>query len=106
MKHLALLKEAGLVVTSRRGRLEGENLKGTRPAGWYKAFGTLRRLPQLLSGIKTLLETGETLTTPRSLRWLQTARDPRTPAPHQPNYGLVLPLPGAVERAIWAESLN
>jgi hypothetical protein len=29
--------------------------------------------PLVLSGLKTLLETGETLTTPGSLRWMQTA---------------------------------
>jgi uncharacterized protein YndB with AHSA1/START domain len=31
--------------------------------------------PMALSGIKTLLETGEMLTTPGSLRWLQGERD-------------------------------
>ena len=31
--------------------------------------------PMVLSGLKTLLETGETLTTPGSLRWLQGARE-------------------------------
>jgi uncharacterized protein YndB with AHSA1/START domain len=31
--------------------------------------------PMILSGIKTLLETGEILTTPGSLRWLQGAKD-------------------------------
>ena len=31
--------------------------------------------PMLLSGIKTLLETGETLTTPGSLRWQEGAKD-------------------------------
>jgi hypothetical protein len=31
----------------------------------------------ILSGLKTLLETGETLTTPGSLRWQQ---DPKTAA--------------------------
>jgi hypothetical protein len=29
----------------------------------------------ILSGIKTLLETGELLTTPGSLRWMQGAKD-------------------------------
>ncbi len=32
--------------------------------------------PMILSGIKTLLETGEILTTPGSLRWLQGAQGP------------------------------
>ncbi len=32
--------------------------------------------PMILSGLKTLLETGETLTTPGSLRWLQPAGSP------------------------------
>jgi uncharacterized protein YndB with AHSA1/START domain len=31
--------------------------------------------PMILSGIKTLLETGETLTTPGSLRWLEGAKE-------------------------------
>ena len=31
--------------------------------------------PMALSGIKTLLETGEMLTTPGSLRWLQGEKD-------------------------------
>jgi hypothetical protein len=31
--------------------------------------------PMILSGIKTLLETGEMLTTPGSLRWIQGAKD-------------------------------
>src|SRR5260221_13728575 len=31
--------------------------------------------PMILSGIKTLLETGEILTTPGSLRWLQSAQE-------------------------------
>ena len=31
--------------------------------------------PMVLSGIKTLLETGEMLTTPGSLRWLEGAKD-------------------------------
>ena len=34
--------------------------------------------PMILSGIKTLLETGEILTTPGSLRWLQPATEPST----------------------------
>jgi len=34
--------------------------------------------PMILSGLKTLLETGETLTTPGSLRWLQPATEPST----------------------------
>jgi DNA-binding transcriptional ArsR family regulator len=51
MKHLKLLEQAGLVVTRRRGRE-----------------------PMILSGLKTLLETGEMLTTPGSLRWSQPAK--------------------------------
>ena len=31
--------------------------------------------PMVLSGIKTLLETGEMLTTPGSLRWMQGAQE-------------------------------
>jgi hypothetical protein len=32
--------------------------------------------PMVLSGLKTLLETGEMLTTPGSQRWLQGAQEP------------------------------
>jgi len=31
--------------------------------------------PMVLSGIKTLLETGEMLTTPGSLRWMQASQE-------------------------------
>jgi uncharacterized protein YndB with AHSA1/START domain len=38
--------------------------------------------PMILSGIKTLLETGETLTTPGSLRWKQGAKDQSSEVRH------------------------
>jgi uncharacterized protein YndB with AHSA1/START domain/biotin operon repressor len=41
----------------------GEDANSQLYGGW----------PMVLSGLKTLLETGETLTTPGSLRWLQSA---------------------------------
>jgi uncharacterized protein YndB with AHSA1/START domain len=38
--------------------------------------------PMILSGIKTLLETGELLTTPGSLRWMQGDQDPLSEVRH------------------------
>jgi uncharacterized protein YndB with AHSA1/START domain len=38
--------------------------------------------PMILSGIKTLLETGELLTTPGSLRWMQGGTDQSSGVPH------------------------
>ena len=71
MKHLRVLEEAGLVVSRRRGR---EKLHFLNPVPirlvhdrWVSKYA--EPWAAALSGLKTLLETGESLTTPGSLMY-------------------------------------
>jgi hypothetical protein len=60
-----------LLKVSHDGLREGAN---AQPYGGW---------PMILSGIKTLLETGEILTTPRSQRCVQGAKDQSCEVPHR-----------------------